>query len=103
MEAASEAGSGTSFTVANPYFFYSGWGIPNETGDAIKTQNKQSATITSINYSAGQITVDKPIDWTIGEGIALYYQGDGPDIGAKEYSSDNGSISPPQKLTITAD
>lgn len=82
----SSTGSGTTFTVADPHFFYDGWSIPGETGDIIETENGQSATITSINYSTGSITVNSSISWTQNEGIALSYNGSKPDIGAIEYT-----------------
>ena len=75
----SASGSGTAIHGRKiPIFSMMVGEYPGETGDIIKTQDGQSATITSINYSTGRITVNKPIDWTNGEGIALYYQGDGP-------------------------
>ena len=79
-------GSGTQFTVANPYFFYDGLGIQGESGDSIKTENGQTATITSINYNTGAITVAPPgISWEKDEGISRLYNGNKPDIGAEEY------------------
>jgi hypothetical protein len=96
----SSSGSGTSFTVSNPYFFYDGWGIPNEFGDVIKTENGQTATIISVNHSLKRIKVNKAISWKKNEGIALNYQGAKPDIGAKEYLLDNKNISPPKDLKI---
>lgn len=84
-------GSGTTFTAADPNWFYDGWGISGETGDVIKTENGQSATITSINYSTGEITVGSSISWTQNEGIGLDYDGSGPDIGAEEVTVAEGS------------
>jgi hypothetical protein len=78
----SATGSGTSFVVGNPYFFTDGHGVI--TGDVIKTENGQSATITDITGST--ITVDRSISWIQNEGIALDYEGSKPDIGAYEYS-----------------
>ena len=86
----SATGSGTSFSVANPYFFYDGWGIPGETGDVIKTENGQTATITSVNNGTGQITVASPgLSWIKDEGLALDYSGTKPDIGAEEFGGDS--------------
>ncbi len=84
----SSTGSGkTSFTVANPYFFYDGWGIPGETGDVIKTEHGQTTTIQSINYNTNTITVSPAISIVNGEGLALDYSGTKPDIGAIEYTT----------------
>lgn len=95
-------GSGTSFTVADPYWFYDGWYILGEKGDVIKTAGGQTATIISINYSAKQIKVDKKINWTNGEGIGLDYQGSRPDIGATEsgYLSSSTIPSAPKGLRV---
>lgn len=101
----SSTASGTTFRVADPNWFYDGWGIPGEIGDVIKTENGQTARITSINYDIGAITVSSSISWTNGEGIGLDFKGSKPDIGAKEYSyssDDDSSISPPKALTIKA-
>lgn len=78
-------GSGTTFTVADAQYFYDGWGISGETGDVIKTENGQTATITSVNYGTGQIIVSSSMSWVQNEGIALDYNGTKPDIGAEEY------------------
>ena len=47
-------------------------------------------TITDIDYSANIITVDQSISWSDGDPVSLSYNGDAPDIGAKEspYSSE---------------
>lgn len=78
----------TTITVDDyPYFFYDGYGISGETGDTIKTENGQTAVISSINYGTKQITFTTQITVIDGEGIALDYAGQKPDIGAEEYSS----------------
>jgi len=89
---ASNPGGDTTFTVDDPNWFYDGWTLPGEAGDVIKTENGQSATITSINYSTGQIIVNIPISWTQDEGISLHYEGSKPDIGAWEYDSDISGV-----------
>ena len=95
----SSTGSGTIFTVDDPLWFYDGWNISGETGDIIKTASGKTATIISINYTTGKITVNSQISWTIGEGIGLDFKDSRPDIGAFEYSS-NASLSPPAGLKI---
>jgi hypothetical protein len=74
-------------------YFYDGWSIPGETGDVIYTSARQSATITGVNYSTGQITVGTSIFWAQGDGVTVVdYSGLAPDIGAFEYtvSTDTG-------------
>lgn len=87
----------TTFNVADAGWFYDGWGIAGETGDVIKTQNGQTATIVSINYTTGAIEVDSPITWTQNEGIGLYYNSTLPDIGAFEY----GDEPPPLEVSLS--
>jgi hypothetical protein len=86
----------TIYLNETPYMFYDGWNIPGETGDVIKTENGQTATITSINYGAKTLTVSSATPVTAGEGIFLNYQGNAPDIGAEEY----GGTPPPLDLGI---
>lgn len=79
------AGSGTTFTVADPNYFYDGYGISGEQGDLIKLRNGQTARITRINYGNGTITLDRAVSWSQGEGVSLNYEGTAPDLGAFEY------------------
>ncbi len=83
----SATGSGTSFVVADPYFFFDGYGISGVSGDTIKTQNGQKTTIQSINYNTKTITVSPAINIVNGEGLSLDYSGSKPDIGAIEYTA----------------
>lgn len=86
----SATGNGTSFVVADSYFFMDGWGIV--TGDEIQLEgDATSVTVTDVNYATHTITVDTSVSWTQGDGVALAYSGSGPDIGAYEY----GSSAPP--------
>jgi len=80
------AGSGTSFTVEDPNYFYDGYGISGEQGDLIKLGNGQIARINSINYTNGSMILDRVISWSDGEKVALDYDGSAPDIGAYEYT-----------------
>jgi len=82
-------GSTTSTTITvddYPYFFTNGNGVI--TGDEIKTESGQTAIISSINYGTKQITFTSAITVVDGEGIALNYNGNTPDIGAEEYGGD---------------
>lgn len=99
----SSTGSGTVFTVEFPEYFYDGWSITGETGDTIKTENGQTATIISINYSTGEITVNSSISWTQNEGISLPYNGAKPDIGAIEYGWVLSDLSPTSQQECTSD
>lgn len=96
----SSSGFGTSFRVDDGSYFYDGYDIPGESGEIIKTQSGQIATI--VEVSGNLITVNKPIRWTVGEGLALNYTGTSPDIGAKEYKT-SFSLNPPINIRISKD
>ncbi len=75
----SVTGSGTSFTVADPNYFY--------VGAVIETAAHQTATVTQRNRTTNTITVGSSISWTQNEGIAISYNGTAPDVGAYESSA----------------
>jgi hypothetical protein len=82
----SASGSGMSFTVADPDYFFAGWGASAGhpvLGDLIQLQGQQTtARITAI--SGNQLTVDSAMTWTNGQGVGLPYSGRAPDVGAYE-------------------
>lgn len=84
----SASSSGTSFTVADPWFFQSGLG--GIAGDLVQLQG-QSTTARITGISGSTITVDASVTWTNGQGIALPYSGSSPDIGAYEYQTSSSS------------
>lgn len=76
-------GSGTSFTVADSYWFTDGNGIA--TADTIQLQGSATVlTVTDVNYSTHVITFTPSISWTTGDGVAFPYNGPSPDAGAFE-------------------
>jgi hypothetical protein len=87
----SPSGSGTSFAVDDAGYFFYGWNmaseIPNANiqGDVIQLEGSaQRVRITNIDYGTNTITVNQPITWTQGQGLALPYEGSAPDPGAFE-------------------
>jgi len=82
----STAGGQTSFVVADSFYFYDGWNIPDEIGDTIKTEYGQVTTIQAIDYDTHTITVSPAINIVNGEGVSLEYTGLAPDIGAYEFT-----------------
>lgn len=76
----------SSFVVEDAGYFFDGWTIPGEVSDRIKTQNGEVARIASVDYQAKRITLETPIDIVKGEGVSIYYLGNGPDLGAVEYN-----------------
>ncbi len=94
----SASGNGLSFTVADSGYFCDGWGIVE--GDTIQFQNQTTkAKITTIDYLANRITVDRTMSWTKGLGVSLAYSGAAPDIGAKELG-DTAPPAAPSGLTV---
>jgi hypothetical protein len=79
----SSDGSGTMLQVADANYFMDGWGIIQ--GDVIQLQGtQQRAHITAVDYSTNTLTLDATFTWTKGQGVALSFEGNGPDVGAFE-------------------
>jgi hypothetical protein len=77
-------GSGRLLPVADAAYFIDGYGIVP--GDLIQLEGqKQTARIVSIDYTTNRLTLDKPLTWREGQGVALPYTGPRPDAGAFEY------------------
>ena len=69
--------------VADAAYFIDGYGITD--GDVIQLEGQtQTSRITGIDYAANRLTLDTPLTWTAGKGVALSYTGSVPDIGAYE-------------------
>lgn len=87
----SASGSGRTFRVDDVTYFSDGWGIVE--GDVIQLQNSSvRPRIVGIDNGAKTLTVDRDINWTQGQGVALQFEGSAPDIGAYESQPPN---SPP--------
>jgi hypothetical protein len=93
----SASGSGTSFTVDNAGYFFSGLTACARTipGDTIQLQG-QTNTTQIISISGNTITVNTPLTWTNGQGLALPYAASAPDVGAYGYFP----FPPPSNLRI---
>lgn len=79
VELTKTTGSGSNtpnVPVANARFFYDGWGMSElgETGDVIDVGGQQ-ATIISIDYATGVITVGSPISFASGASVRLVRDG----------------------------
>ena len=95
----SASSSGTSFTVADPWFFQAG--LAGIGGDRVQLRG-QSGTARITSISGSTITVDASLTWTNGQGIALPYSGSAPDIGAYEYQTGGAQPTPPTNLRIAS-
>ena len=75
----------TSMRVDDAAYFYDGYGIAGEQGDLIQLQGgTTTARIVAVDYTSQTLTLDRPFSWTAGQGVALQFSGNAPDIGAFE-------------------
>lgn len=89
----------TSMRVEDAFYFYDGYGIAGEQGDTIQLQGgTTTARIVAINYTTNTLTLDRPLSWSAGQGVALRFSGKAPDIGAFETSLATAD-SPPKAPT----
>jgi len=78
-----QAGSGRTVEVDDPYYFYDGWDIQGETGDVVRIGD-DVAQIRDVDYEAGELRLESAIDWESGEAVGIPWQGENPDVGARE-------------------
>lgn len=79
------AGSGTVLAVEDARFFYDGFGIAGEVGDAVQLAGRaDTAVVVEVDLEANRLTLDRDLTWSDGQGVALAYQGAAPDVGAFE-------------------
>lgn len=74
-------GSGTVVPVSDAGYFTDGMGLIS--GDLIRV-GTQEATITSIDYTNNNLTVNKSLTWSSNTPVNLPYAGNAPDPGAHE-------------------
>jgi len=95
------AGSGTRLIVEDASYFYDGHGIAHETGDTIQLiGSSDSAVVKAIDYAANALTLDRPLTWSKGQGVALRHAGSAPDMGAFESGLDTTGEPPRTALTL---
>lgn len=79
------AGSGTVLAVEDARFFYDGFGIAGEVGDAVQLAGRaDTAVVVEVDLEANRLTLDRDLTWSDGLGVALAYRGAAPDVGAFE-------------------
>jgi hypothetical protein len=87
LASTTSAGSGKTLPVSDVGYFYDGYGIAGEVGDRIRLESTDdTARIEAINWSVGTLTLDVALTWTAGQGVALDYSDDAPDLGAIEHT-----------------
>ena len=79
------SGKGTAMAVEDVLYFSDGFSIRGLKGDLIKLEgSRASARITAVDYLNSILLLDRELHWADGEGVALYYEGEKPDMGACE-------------------
>ncbi len=95
----SNSGSGNIIYVKDAGYFCDGFDATK--GDMIKIGNNPPTEVMSVDYKKNVIVVDDKISWDKGDGVALNYEGNAPDIGAAEYI--NTTIpSPSLRIVVTS-
>lgn len=86
----SENGSGLTIALSDVYGLVHAGRMEGMEGDVIRFGGtSERRRVMAIDYVNSTITVDAPVSWTKGQGIAIDYQGVRPDIGAWEYAASN--------------
>jgi hypothetical protein len=81
----SAAGAGTNLAVQDVHSFYDGFGIAGEVGDEIQLRGQtETARVLRIDAARHTLVLDRALEWEAGQGVALRFNGRGPDIGAFE-------------------
>lgn len=83
--AVGSASGSVELKVRDVGFFYDGFGIEGESGDLIQFEGRsESARILRIDYARKTLTLDHALSWQDGQGVALAYSGNAPDMGVHE-------------------
>ncbi|MFP3904825.1 MAG: PKD domain-containing protein, partial [Armatimonadota bacterium] len=84
-----ETGNGSALPVEDSRWFYDGFGIDGERGDAVVVgRERHYARIESINHEQSILYLDRELTWEAGAQVSLPFSGDAPDIGAYETGED---------------
>lgn len=79
------AGEGRLLPVADVAFFFEGAGVPEVSGDQIRLEGERDvARVLAVDFTHGTLLLDRDLHWHEGQGVALYFEGDAPDMGAYE-------------------
>lgn len=96
----SATGSGTALQLDDARYFHDGFGIEGVAGDEIQLEGDiVTARIVQVDYAGRILTLDRPLNWVEGQGVALAYSGGAPDIGAFEAAA-AGDLDGDGRLTM---
>lgn len=80
-----QAGKGAALRVADAGYFFDGFGIVK--GDSIQLEDQtRTANVIAVDYSANILKLDRPLEWSKGQGVSLAFHGSAPDIGVHEHT-----------------
>jgi hypothetical protein len=97
------AGRGTSLVVKDAGYFYDGNGIAREIGDTIQLLGTtDTAVVTAVNLATATLTLDRPLTWSAGQGVALRFAGAAPDMGAFEFGLNAAAAPRPSGVASSA-
>lgn len=83
------AGRGRRLPVADVAFFFDGAGVPGVDGDEIRLEGTaETARVVEVDFASASLLLDRELQWRKGQGVALRYAGDAPDMGAYESLED---------------
>ncbi len=83
LTVAISGGNGTTIEVEDALYFTDGYGLIE--ADSIRIDS-QRVKIISVDYETNTITLDRGISWPDNAPVTTDYEGEGPDLGAFEYS-----------------
>ena len=99
LTATAAAGSGSVLAVQDASYFFDGYGIAGQVGDTIQLLGGGAAVVVDIDYAGNRLTLDRPLTWSAGQGVALQFWGTAPDMGAFEFTGSTTPVTAPQAPT----
>ena len=90
-------GSGNSrqLPLKDARYFTDGFGLIQ--GDSLQLEGtNQPVRAISVDYASNIVTLEREVQFSSGQGVALVFSGVRPDVGAREFGSASASPKPPQ-------
>ena len=96
-----EANNSRYLSVADPRYFYDGYGIPGEQGDMLMIgPEKIQARIVRIFTEDKILELDRTVSYKKGDTVNLLYSGKAPDLGCFESGMETGPKQDPAQYRI---
>ncbi|MFW5867487.1 MAG: PKD domain-containing protein, partial [Armatimonadota bacterium] len=82
-------GSGRLLAVEDARWFFDGFGIAGEIGDAIVVgDDRREARVVSVGLEDDALELDRELSWTDGDAVTLRFGGDAPELGVYQEGAD---------------